>query len=539
MMLCVTSLLCAVSLAAVQSSEAAPGSTSQPLLVQTFRPGGFPSRLRHALKPPADGGGTPAPNTDHSSSGEQFADDFLFGAATAAYQIEGAWNESGRGPSVWDTLTHNHPELVVDGATGDRAADSYHLYQHDIEALGTLGFDFYRFSISWSRLLPNGDPSSLNQAAVSYYNDLIDSLMAIGIEPVVTMLHYDVPQYLQNLGGFASPLIVEYFRQYADVLFRTFGDRVRVWITHNEPYDFCVEGYGTGRSGPLVYATGVGEYLCAHHVLLSHAAAFHHYNAHYRHVQDGVIGLTLSGRFYYPATNDTPPAVVERALEFQIGWFSDPLFGADGNYPATMIADIGENSLREGRYTSRLPTFTDEQRAFVRGSCDFFAYNYYSSRLATLASGDYDPTVPPSWARDARIIQSVDPRWARAKSTWLYVVPEGLRGVLNWFRVRYNNPNVLITENGFSDDGQLQDTGRIDYYRDHLAAVLAAIKQDGCNVIGYTAWSIIDNFEWLRGYSEKFGLYYVNFSSPELERVPKQSATFMAQVIRTRTIPSK
>ncbi|XP_058127648.1 myrosinase 1-like [Anopheles ziemanni] len=543
MVLCVTSLLWAVILAAaVVGSEAAPGSTTQTLLVQTFRPAGFPSRLRRALKPPPDGGGgggTPAPTTARSPSEEQFGYDFLFGAATAAYQIEGAWNESGRGPSVWDTLTHTHPELVVDGATGDRAADSYHLFQQDIDALSWVGFDFYRFSISWSRLLPLGDPSSLNQAAVDYYNQLIDNLLLYGIEPVVTMLHYDVPQYLQNLGGFASPLIVEYFRQYADVLFSTFGDRVRVWITHNEPYDFCVEGYGTGRSGPLVYATGVGEYLCAHHVLLSHAAAYHHYNAHYRDAQDGVIGLTLSGRFYYPATNATPPVVVERALEFQIGWFSDPLFGAEGNYPATMIADIGENSLREGRYTSRLPTFTDEQRTLIRGSCDFFAYNYYSSRLATLASEDYDPTLPPSWARDARIIQTVDPRWPRAKSTWLYVVPEGLRGVLNWFRVRYNNPNVLITENGFSDDGQLQDTGRIDYYRGHLGAILAAINKDGCNVIGYTAWSIIDNFEWLRGYSEKFGLYYVNFSSPELERVPKQSATFMEQVIRTRHIPSE
>uniref|UniRef100_A0A182ITQ5 beta-glucosidase n=1 Tax=Anopheles atroparvus TaxID=41427 RepID=A0A182ITQ5_ANOAO len=534
-------LLVAWAALACEVGGAVAGSTSQPQLVQPFRPAQVPSRLRHALKGGLEARGTPAPFSNCTGSGrvsEQFPPDFLFGAATAAYQIEGAWNESGRGPSVWDTLTHTHPELVVDGATGDRAADSYHRYTSDVGVLASVGFNFYRFSISWSRLLPRGDPSSLNNAAVEYYNALIDELLANGIEPVVTMLHYDLPQYLQNLGGFASPLIVEYFRQYADVLFRTFGDRVKVWITHNEPYDFCVEGYGTGRSGPLVYATGVGEYLCAHHVLLSHAAAFHHYEENYLETQSGVIGLTLSGRFYYPAGNDTPPAVAERAIEFQIGWFADPLFGPDGNYPATMIADIGENSMREGRVTSRLPTFTDEQRRALRGSCDFFAYNYYSSRLAALASDDYDPTVLPSWARDARIIQSVDPGWPRAKSTWLYVVPEGLRGILNWFRTRYANPRVLITENGFSDDGQLQDTGRIDYYRGHLRALLAAINEDGCRVVGYTAWSIIDNFEWLRGYSEKFGLFYVNFSSPTLERVPKQSAGFMSQVISTRTVPS-
>ncbi|XP_035772763.1 myrosinase 1-like [Anopheles albimanus] len=473
-----------------------------------------------------------------AASGHRFPAHFRFGAATAAYQIEGAWDEEGKGASVWDTLTHEHPELVVDGATGDRAADSYHLYASDIEALGAVGFDFYRFSISWARLLPYGDAASLNPHAVDYYNRLIDELLAHGIEPVVTMLHYDVPQYLQNLGGFASPLIVGYFRQYADVLYRTFGDRVKVWITHNEPYDFCVEGYGTGRSGPLVYATGVGEYLCAHHVLLSHAAAFHLYDQHYRHRQDGVVGITLSGRYYYPATNETDPAVIDRAIDFQIGWFANALFGPDGNYPATMIADIGEHSMREGRATSRLPTFSPAERDRLRGASDFLGYNYYSSRLATLATGDYDPTLPPSWARDARILQSVDPAWPRAKSEWLYVVPEGLRGVLNWFRTHYANPTVLITENGFSDDGQLVDSGRIGYYRDHLNALLGAIVDDGCHVVGYTAWSIIDNFEWLRGYSEKFGLFYVNFSSPLLERVPKQSASFMASVISTRVVPN-
>uniref|UniRef100_A0A182KAX3 Beta-glucosidase n=1 Tax=Anopheles christyi TaxID=43041 RepID=A0A182KAX3_9DIPT len=487
----------------------------------------FPYQLRQALSKKRS-----SSTTSNGTEGEdfKFPAGFLFGAATAAYQIEGGWNVDGKGPSVWDSLTHNHPELVVDGATGDQAANSYQFYKSDVEALESVGFDYYRFSIAWSRLLPRGDRSSLNPEAIAYYNALINELLGHGIEPVVTMLHYDLPQYLQNLGGFASPLIVGYFREYADILYQTFGDRVKVWITHNEPYDFCVEGYGTGSTGPLVYATGVGEYLCAHHVLLSHAAAYHLYQERYREEQDGKIGITLSGRYYYPATNITPYET--------IGWYADPLFGEDGNYPAVMVDEIAKNSKLEGRTHSRLPTFTSAERLLLGGSADFFAYNYYSSRLAELDREDYNPAEPPSWRRDARIIQSVDPSWSRAKSTWLYVVPEGLGGILNWFRTRYQNPTVLITENGYSDDGQLNDTGRIDYYARHLSALLSAIIADGCNVAGFTAWSIIDNFEWLRGYSEKFGLFYVNFSDPQLQRVPKASADYMQRVISTRTIPS-
>uniref|UniRef100_A0A6E8VE25 Beta-glucosidase lactase phlorizinhydrolase n=3 Tax=Anopheles coluzzii TaxID=1518534 RepID=A0A6E8VE25_ANOCL len=514
-------------------------TTGMPTLIERDRDpvASFPYPLRQAL------GQRPSPppyNGTEQEPGDElkFPANFLFGAATAAYQIEGAWNVDGKGPSVWDTLTHAHPELVVDGATGDRAADSYRLYRSDVEALGKVGFNYYRFSIAWSRLLPRGDQSSLNQGAVRYYNALINELLAHGIEPVVTMLHYDLPQYLQNLGGFASPLIVDYFREYADTLFWNFGDRVKVWITHNEPYDFCVEGYGTGSTGPLVYATGVGEYLCAHHVLLSHAAAYQLYKERYRSQQRGKIGITLSGRYYYPATNVTPYDTVERALLFQIGWFAEPLFGEDGNYPGVMVDEIGHNSALERRSHSRLPSFTSAERLLVRGSADFFAYNYYSSRLVDLDRAEYNAAEPPAWRRDARILQSVDPAWSRAKSTWLYVVPEGLRGVLNWFRRRYRNPTVLITENGYSDDGQLDDAARIDYYARHLNALLTAIVVDGCNVAGFTAWSIIDNFEWLRGYSEKFGLFYVNFSDPQLQRVPKASADFMRRVISTRTIPA-
>ncbi|XP_019545090.3 myrosinase 1 [Aedes albopictus] len=474
---------------------------------------------------------------NHNPEDRQFPKTFNFGAATAAYQIEGAWNADGKGPSVWDTLTHNHPDAVVDRATGDIACDSYNRYQEDIAALKEVGFGFYRFSISWSRLLPEGDLSSLNTAGLDYYNKLIDGLLTEGIEPLVTMVHYDIPQYIQDLGGLTSPLFVKYFEIYADVLFRHFGDRVKVWITHNEPYDFCVEGYGSGIDGPMVHASGVGEYLCAHHVLLSHAAAYHLYQKRYFDHQYGILGITLSGRYFYPANNETKAEVVDRALQFQIGWFAHPLFSEAGGYPPVMIEAIQDHSMREGRSMSRLPEFSEEMKEYVRGTANFFAYNYYSSRLVALNTKEYDVKPPPSVDKDAGLVYSVDPSWKRAKSSWLYVVPEGLRGMLNWIKQEYNNPPVFITENGYSDDGQLEDHERVEYYKSHLNAILDALLEDECKVVGFTAWSIIDNFEWLRGYSEKFGLYHVNFSSPGRERTPKLSSKLLQAVIKTRKIP--
>ncbi|XP_055550374.1 myrosinase 1-like [Wyeomyia smithii] len=468
----------------------------------------------------------------------KFPSYFAFGAATAAYQIEGGWNEDGKGASVWDTLTHQHPELVVDRANGDVAADSYHRFREDIAALEEVGFSFYRFSISWSRILPEGDLSSLRLAGIQYYNNLINSLLEANITPVVTMLHYDVPQYVQNLGGLASPLFVQYFKIYADTLFRYFGDRVKVWITHNEPWDFCVTGYGSGTEGPLVHAPGVGEYLCAHHVLLSHATVFHLYDEKYRKEQAGSVGITLSGRFFYPANSKTGPDVVDRALQYQLGWFAHPLFSGAGGYPPLMVQEIADHSLRENRTMSRLPEMSDEIKQFIRGSADFLGYNYYSSRLVELDKRDYNESSPPSVEKDTGVLYSVDRSWKRAKSSWLYVVPKGLRGVLNWFKKEYNNPPVLITENGYSDDGQLEDHERIDFYRSHLTQLLDAILIDKCNVFGFTTWSIVDNFEWLRGYSEKFGLYHVNFSSSNRERVPKLSSKFFKTVIQSGTIPT-
>lgn len=314
-------------------------------------------------------------------------------------------------------------------------------------------------------------------------------------------------------------------------MFKELGPRVRIWITFNEPFDTCIEGYGTGTSAPLVRSSGVGEYICGDHLLKAHATVYHHYKNVYAPDQRGMIGITLDGRFYYPKDSSVSDDVVERAINFDIGWFANPIFSREGDYPKVMLDEINERSKKEGRPWSRLPKMPDEVRKLIRGSADFLGYNYYSSRLVALNYSDYNPQDEPSWRSDSRIIPSTNSTWKRAKSTWLYNVPQGLHDALVWFKNNYNNPLVIITENGWSDEGETEDNDRIEYLKSHLVAISKSIDE-GCNVIGYTTWSIVDNFEWLRGYTEHFGLYTVNLTSPTKERTPKKSAGFMREVIK-------
>jgi len=461
-----------------------------------------------------------------------FPSTFKIGAATASYQIEGAWNEDGKSPNIWDTLTHSNPDFIFDRSNGDVAADSYHLYEKDLDALTYIGFEVYRFSISWSRIIPNG--ARVNKAGIDYYNKVIDGLIARGIEPLVTMFHWDLPQYLQDLGGWPNRLIVDYYRVYADTLFEHFGDRVKRWITFNEPSVFCGEGYGYGSHAPAIQSSGIGgDYMCAHNVLLSHAAAYHLYKEKYFDQQQGQVGICLNSGFNYPYDETIDASVTDRAQQFELGKFAHPIFTEEGGYPQVMIDLIGAKSQAEGRPWSRLPTFTDEEKDSLRRTSDFFALNYYTSRL-TLPR-DEDPNVPISWWADTNIDSPVDPSWNRAKSSWLFSVPQGLQDLLNWIKDNYNNPTVLITENGWSDDGEMDDeSGRILYIRGHLAAVSRAID-DGCDIVAYTVWSLCDNFEWARGFTERFGIHYVDFDSADKDRLMKKSAEFFKDLMVTKT----
>uniref|UniRef100_A0A453RFI3 Uncharacterized protein n=2 Tax=Aegilops tauschii subsp. strangulata TaxID=200361 RepID=A0A453RFI3_AEGTS len=314
----------------------------------------------------------------------QFPRDFLFGTASSAYQYEGAVREGGRGPSIWDAFTHNHPEKIANGSNGDVAIDSYHRYKDDVNIMKDLGFNAYRFSLSWSRILPSGKLSGgVNMEGINYYNNLIDKLISEGIEPFVTLFHWDSPQVLeQQYGGFLSQLIVEDFKDYASICFREFGDRVKYWITFNEPWSFSIGGYSSGTYAPgrcsssakpgcSMGDSGREPYIVAHNQLLAHAAAVQVYRDKYQIEQKGKISITIVSNWIIPYSNSKEDKdASKRALDFMYGWFMDPL--TKGHYPLSMKTLVG----------NRLPKFTKEQARAVKGSFDFIGLNYYSARYA-------------------------------------------------------------------------------------------------------------------------------------------------------------
>lgn len=375
------------------------------------------------------------------------------------------------------------------------------------------------------------DGSKTNQAGVDYYNNLINELIANDIEPMVTMYHWDLPQYIQDLGGWTNEIVVDYFDHYSDVLYEEFGDRVKKWITFNEPYIFCERGYGQGLHAPSIKSPGLGDYLCGHYVLLSHAKAYHNYQDNYKETQSGEVGISLYTEYYYPE-EDAHSELAAQALQHILGWFAHPIFSTTGNYPQVMIDNINRNSLNEGRSWSRLPEFTQEEINSLKGSANFLALNYYTSRLVR------PKQVYPeeyTWESDAGIDKLINDSWPKGKSDFLYSVPQGLHDSLVFIKNEYGNPKVLITENGYSDDGQLVDDDRITYIKDHLHAIKDAITS-GCNVKAYTVWSLIDNFEWLAGFGDRFGIYYVDFTSTTKERTAKKSSVYLSGLIKTRMI---
>lgn len=242
------------------------------------------------------------------------------------------------------------------------------------------------------------------------------------------MYHWDLPQYIQDLGGWMNPIIVEYFERFADVLYENFGDRVKKWVTFNEPYVFCVHGYSAGSKAPLIKAAGTGEYLCGHYMLQSHAAAYKLYKDKYKVEQMGLVGICLVSDFFYP-TKGTDPQVGDKALEFRLGWFAHPIWNPAGGYPKVMVDAIAKRSDGE----SRLPAMSDEMKASLIGSADFLALNYYSSRLVSPSTNK----TSIGWEDDTEIDFTVDPSWKRAKSAFLYVVPDGLYNLLKWIKEQY------------------------------------------------------------------------------------------------------
>ncbi|XP_055845442.1 myrosinase 1-like [Episyrphus balteatus] len=472
--------------------------------------------------------------TIHAKGNSKFPDNFSFGVATSAYQIEGAWNADGKGPSIWDEYTHKHPDRIKDKSNGDIAAESYHHFDLDLKALKDLKVDHYRFSIAWTRIFPNGCVSSRNQKGIDYYNSVINKLLENGIEPMVTMYHWDLPAELQKFGGFTNSLIVEQFLMYADELFESFGDRVKTWITFNEPNQVCKFGYGTGSVAPMVELPGVGDYLCYTNLLKAHGATYRLYRSKFFEKQQGKIGITLDSIYGVSKTNNNVD--VDRAMQYTLGLLAHPIFSKSGGFPPLLVKDVQKNSFAEGRKKSRLPNLDEYWKALIRGSADFLGINYYTSKYVKRSTDLMGES--PSMARDYNVEETFDPKWLVAKSEWLHCYPEGLEGLLKFIRDEYDNVEVKITENGWSDEGELVDENRVLYFKSHIQAVLNAIH-DGSNISSYSAWSLVDNFEWNKGYTEKFGLYSVNMKSHKKERIPKKSAHYYRKVIETRTIPNE
>ncbi|XP_076452482.1 lactase/phlorizin hydrolase-like [Babylonia areolata] len=460
---------------------------------------------------------------------DQFPDDFMWGTATSAYQVEGAWNEDGKGPSIWDTFSHygNH---IASGQTGDVACDSYHHIDDDVRMLKELGVQHYRFSIAWSRVLPDGTPGSLNPMGVRYYNQLIDALLEAGIAPMVTLYHWDLPQALQDQGGWMDDAIVDRFDDYARVCFEQFGDRVPLWITFNEAFVVSWLGHGIGIFAPGVHDPGVGVYKVAHNIVRSHARAYRTYDTHFRHLYHGKVGITLDIEWKEPFTlSNEDLYAADRAVMFKLGWFGNPIYGGSGDYPEVMKRFVARKSARQGYNASRLPAFTEEEKRLNKGAYDFLGMNHYTTNLIR---NNPNPNSDANYEADQDMESRSDPCWADTEAGWLKVNPWGLRYILRWVKDRWGNPPVYVTESGRPDEQGKNDINRIYYYRNYTNEMLKAIKLDGVNVKGYTAWSLMDNFEWTTGYYAHFGLYQVDFDDPNRTRTAKKSVSFFKQLVK-------
>ncbi|XP_041970641.1 myrosinase 1-like isoform X2 [Aricia agestis] len=471
-------------------------------------------------------------------SNYSFPDEFMFGVASAAFQIEGGWNAGGKGEGMWDTYLHKHPQFTVDHSNGDIAADSYHKYKQDVIMVKSLGVQYYRLSISWPRILPHGTANYISKDGVRYYRALFDELIKANITPVVTLFHWDMPTVFMDLGGWTNPKVVDYFVDYARVAFELFGDVVKIWTTMNELHIHCYQGYGLDVFVPAMNLRGIAEYLCSHNMLLGHARAYHLYDKEFRPHQKGKIGVTLDAFFAEPKDSNKQEDVeaAERYLQMRLGLYAHPIYSESGNYPDLVRERIANISRQQGFSRSRLPEFTPEEVEMVKGTSDFFGLNHYTTYQMSPSEMEEDWQVP-SMDHDVGVKMAPDPSWPIPGCSWLAVYPPGFRKLLNWITDNYGTKiPIVVTENGVCDGGELNDYTRVSYFNNYLNQMLLAMNEDGCNVQGYFAWTLMDDFEWSDGYTVKFGLFHVDFKSPKRTRTPKLSAINFHEIAVTRRV---
>ncbi|XP_048001644.1 myrosinase 1-like isoform X1 [Leguminivora glycinivorella] len=459
----------------------------------------------------------------------RFKDDFLFGAASAAYQVEGAWNEDGKGESVWDHYFHGKPDQGP--APGDVASNSYHNYKRDVEMLRELGVDVYRFSISWPRVLSGGFSNIKNEPGLQYYDNLIDELLRHNIQPMVTMYHFDLPMVVQHLGGWTNPHSVEWFEDYARVLFDRYASKVKYWVTINQPNSVCEVGNFENLQPKST--KGVGDYICAKHMLLAHARTYRMYEKEYKKKYGGSIGISISVNWAEPVTNSTENAeAAETYREFTYGMYLNPIWSKSGDFPKLVKDRVAKKSKEQGFVRSRLPSLSKDEIKLIKSSADFLGLNHYTTFLISPSKEDHPV---PSIADDISVDLTTKDEWTQSHSAWLKSAPYGLYKACLHLNKQYDYPTIFITENGWSTDKGLQDTSRSVNIQQYLKALLFAIE-DGTQVLGYTYWSLMDNVEWMAGTSERFGLYEVDFDSQEKTRTSRQSAQVYKRIIKKKIV---
>lgn len=439
----------------------------------------------------------------------RFPDDFLWGAATSAYQIEGSPLADGAGTSIWHRFSHS-PGRTHEGQTGDVACEHYRRYAEDVEIMSELGLQAYRFSLSWGRILPTGR-GEVNDAGLGFYHRLIDALLEKGIQPCPTLYHWDLPDALSDVGGWLNRDIADWFGEYARVVLRAFGDRVPMWMTINEPWVVADAGYLHGVHAPG-HSSPFEAPLATHNLLRAHGRAVEvcRSEAH------GKIGLVVNLGPQHPAT-DSPEdvAAAGRADAYLNRQYLDPIF--EGRYPEEMHEIFGE----------AWPESPQEDFRLIQEPMDFLAVNYYSRLVVR-----HDEKAPP--VRASPVHQS----GSRYTEMGWEVYPRGLTETLCRLMEQYGDIPIYITENGAAIDdpskveGDLvDDPERVDYLHQHLRAAHEALRR-GVDLRGYFVWSLLDNFEWSLGYSKRFGLIHVDYETQK--RTPKSSAHFYRDVIRSR-----
>jgi beta-glucosidase len=430
-----------------------------------------------------------------------FPSDFVWGAATAAYQVEGAATEDGRGESIWDRFSAT-PGKVVNGDTGAVACDTYHRYAEDIGLMRSLGIGAFRLSVAWPRILPEGR-GRVNQPGLDFYDRLVDDLLANGLDPYVTLYHWDLPQVLEDRGGWPERETVEAFTEYTEIVVSRLGDRVRHWITQNEPWVASWLGYGQGVHAPGRKSDN-DALAAGHHILLAHGRAAEVLR---REAPTSEVGIAIDLVPMYPFSDTEADVEAARREDgFRNRWFLEPVLGR--GYPDDMLE----------RHAEILPPIADGDMATIAAPLDFLGINYYTRNVVRANGGEVR----------AEGSEHTEMGWE--------VYPDGLYRLLVDLQAAYEPPELYITENGAAfpdarENGRVPDARRVSYLEGHLDAVAAAIAE-GVPVRGYFLWSLLDNFEWAFGYSRRFGIVYVDFDT--LERVPKNSFTWYRDFIATQ-----